>query len=261
MTKRIKRIINCFEYFGLSAFIIIKYIIIQKIHRKRNVKKIIKIKCKKTGNSPFYIRPYTTDLNVLKNILFKDGEYDFIYDKEYLPIIKKAKVVIDAGANIGVFSRMVLEINNNMNVIAIEPENNNFDILMKNMSNYNANLIKKGLFNEKCNLKINESPSGEWGFTVSKTKKGESFDVEATSVNDLMNEYKINKIDIIKMDIEGSEYYIFDDSANSWLKKTKVIIIEMHDRKIPGCTNKVMSKMKELGFNYKVYNENYVFYK
>lgn len=261
MIKKIKKIINYFKCFGSSAFKIIKYIIIQKIHKRNNIKKIIKIKSKKTGINPFYIRPYTTDLIILKRILFKNGEYDFIYDKEYLSVIKKAKVIIDAGANIGVFSRMVLEINNNLNVIAIEPEDNNFDMLIKNTSNYKANLIKKGLFNEKCNLKINESPSGEWGFTVTKTKKGEKFDVEAISVNDLLKDYNIKEIDILKMDIEGSEYYVFDDSANSWLEKTKIIIIEMHDRKVPWCTLSVMSKMKELGFKYRIFCENYVFYK
>ena len=77
----------------------------------------------------------------------------------------------------------------------------------------------------------------------------------------MLKDYNIKEIDILKMDIEGSEYYVFDDSANSWLEKTKIIIIEMHDRKVPWCTLSVMSKMKELGFKYRIFCENYVFYK
>ena len=76
-----------------------------------------------------------------------------------------------------------------------------------------------------------------------------------------MNDYNIDEIDIIKMDIEGSEFYVFYELSDIWLKKTKILIIEMHDRKIPGCSKKVLAKMKKLGFIYKIYSENYIFYK
>ena len=66
---------------------------------------------------------------------------------------------------------------------------------------------------------------------------------------------------MIKIDIEGSEYYVFDNTSDSWLKKTKMVIIEFHDRTIPGCSKRVLDKMEKLGFKHKIYNENYVFYK
>ena len=65
MIKNNKKVI---KFLNLMTFKIIKYIIIQKIHKRNNIKKIIKIKSKKTGINPFYIRPYTTDLIILKKI-------------------------------------------------------------------------------------------------------------------------------------------------------------------------------------------------
>lgn len=256
----IKKIRDYFSSFGIYAFRIIKYIFILKLHKIKNTNKITHIKNYKTGSKPFYIRPYTTDLKIVKKILIKNGEYDFIYDKEYINFIKNSKVIIDAGSNIGVFSRMIHELNSSAKIIAIEPETNNFNILNKNIDESYI-CLKKGLFNEKCNLKVNSSPGGEWGFTVSKTKDGEEYDIEAISINDIIKEYKIKEIDLIKIDIEGSEYYVFDNTSDSWLKKTKMVIIEFHDRTIPGCSKRVLDKMEKLEFKHKIYNENYFFYK
>ena len=41
---------------------------------------------------------------------------------------------------------------------------------------------------------------------------------------------KKNSIDILKIDIEGAEKELFMDNYKTWLGKTKVIVIELHDR-------------------------------
>ena len=77
--------------------------------------------------------------------------------------------------------------------------------------------------------------TGEWGFTVSECSR-EDADVRAFSIPGIMKKYGFPYIDILKMDIEGSEYEIFKDKkCLEWLPLVKVLIIETHDRKIPGC--------------------------
>jgi hypothetical protein len=48
-----------------------------------------------------------------------------------------------------------------------------------------------------------------------------------------MEECKVNKIDIFKIDIEGSEKEVFGDTS-AWIEKVDSIIIELHEQLQPG---------------------------
>ena len=38
---------------------------------------------------------------------------------------------------------------------------------------------------------------------------------------------------VFKMDIEGSEFFLFQQ--NDWLEKTSILVVELHERIISGC--------------------------
>ena len=254
-----KKIKYYFSYMGLSSIKVLFLILIIKISHIKNDKKTIKIKNKTTGTDNLIIRPYTTDLKLVKQLLINKGEYDFLYNPEYKEY-KDSKIVIDAGANIGIFSRMIGEICKDAIIIAIEPEEKNFELMKKNLNKEKYICKKNGLWNKNSKLIVEPSETGEWGFTVKETTKKE-YDVLGIGINDLMKEYNIDYIDILKIDIEGSEYEVFDESCDKWIDKVKLIIIELHDRKIKWCSLKVMEEMKKHNFDYRIYNENYVFFK
>lgn len=249
------------HYFYNLGFDSIKFIWVflrRKLLINGSKKKVIKIKSKKTGEKNLIIRPYTTDFVVAKKMLLENGEYDFLYKSEY-DWIKKSKIIIDAGANIGVFSRIIREINKDAFIVAIEPEKDNYQILKDNLTYDNCDCIQKGLWNKKCNLIINPSETGEWGFTVSETKK--KGDIEAIGISDILEKYNFKHIDILKIDIEGSEYEVFDETCEEWIEKVTMFIIEFHDGKKEGCSKRILEKMKKHGFKQKKHNENYVFIK
>ena len=259
MIKKIKNYTkNLGMYYGIKMLF---FNILSKISKRNNDVFNIQIRTKKTGKDNFYIRPFTTDRYLVNNLLLDNGEYDFIYDKLY-DLIKKSNVIIDAGACIGMFSRMINKICKKSTIIAIEPETNNFNLLVKNTKKYNNIICKKnGLWNKKCNLIVEESSSGSWGFTVKESKNDEKYDIEAISMEDIINQYKIDIIDILKLDIEGSEVEVFDKNCERWLNKVKVCIIEFHERKRPKSSKKIINIMKKNNFDYYIYTENYVFIK
>lgn len=49
-----------------------------------------------------------------------------------------------------------------------------------------------------------------------------------------MQENHLNFVDLLKMDIEGSEKEVFEDS-DRWIEKVGVIAIELHEEIRPGC--------------------------
>lgn len=71
----------------------------------------------------------------------------------------------------------------------------------------------------------------------------------------------MDKIDILKIDIEGSEYEVFDENAEKWISNVSLLLIELHDRIKPWCAYRVFHIMKKSGFSYQIYGDTYVFYK
>lgn len=58
--------------------------------------------------------------------------------------------------------------------------------------------------------------------------------VPAMTIDKIMKNYSLSKIDILKVDIEGAEKEVFSDTL-SWIEKVDSIIIELHERMKKGC--------------------------
>jgi hypothetical protein len=54
-------------------------------------------------------------------------------------------------------------------------------------------------------------------------------------MDDLVNMYNLETIDILKIDIEGAEKELFTYNYENWLQKVRCIVIELHDLYRPGC--------------------------
>jgi len=176
----------------------------------------------------------SSDLNVFAQI--------YLY-KEYQPLVETFQKnfpneqklnILDAGSNIGLTSVFLNHYFPNSNFITIEPDDSNFENVSYNLE---ANGIKKaiqikgGLWSKNTNLKIVNDfrDQNDWSFRVEETS--EETDLKAFSINYLLDKYNFNYIDILKMDIEGSEKEVLV-SANtdtSYLSKTKCVAIEIHD--------------------------------
>jgi hypothetical protein len=61
------------------------------------------------------------------------------------------------------------------------------------------------------------------------------FSEPSISVADLMRSFDLDHIDVLKLDIEGSEKEVFEDSAE-WIDRVSAIAIELHDRFKSGCS-------------------------
>lgn len=255
---------NLFDQLGIinSA----KYVCYQRILQSlRYKKKEWKLKIKFLGKKVI-VRPATTDFELIGEF-FLNGAVNvdsvFQYDIDFTDKIQgDVKYIIDGGANIGFFSLLYHRMFPNATIVAIEPEDDNFRILQRNTEEINnIKLIQGGVWNKNCYLRVEPSKTGSWGFTVKECAEKEA-DVNAYSIKNIMEQYGLPFIDILKMDIEGSEFYVFDDDkCNEWLGKVKCLIIECHDDKVAGCEDIVYKRMRDLDYRYEVVGENIVFYK
>ena len=81
--------------------------------------------------------------------------------------------------------------------------------------------------------------------------------IEAISIDHIKNEFGLDEIDIVKIDIEGSEEQVFLNDPD-WLQKVKLIFCEIHEMMKPGLTNKIKTVLMPT-FDCCIHGEYHVF--
>jgi len=171
------------------------------------------------------------ELQILSDI-FEGREYS-----DYFPFYKKV-TIIDIGAHYGYFSIFANKNTNNQSTIfAIEPSIMNFE---KMTSNINENKIENiitlncavGTKNENAKLYIGNTSNNSLIRDYSLLKKEKSIEeIEIKTLDTIISENKIEKIDFMKMDCEGSEYLILENMSTQTFDKISTISMEFHDLK------------------------------
>jgi FkbM family methyltransferase len=173
---------------------------------------------------PIFLRRFSSDISIF-NAIFNDLEYDF-------PVVFTPKYIIDCGANIGLTSLFLKLKYSESTIIAIEPESSNYEVLKKNLVNYSdIKTVNAGVWSSTAMLQIVGSSSTGWDVetVISNGEINEGQTIKAISISDLMDEFEFEHIDILKIDIEGSERQLFNENYEQWLPKTKILVIELHD--------------------------------
>lgn len=177
------------------------------------------------------IRMPSSDAWVFKQV-FIDEEYKFQTKKD-------PNVIVDAGANVGYASIYFASLFPNAKIIALEPENNNYALLCENVKKYkNIIPVQGALWCESTKINICDEGLGEWGFmtfSIDNAKKNIEHLVDAYTVDSLMEKYELSKIDILKIDIEGAEKEVFENTEK-WINSVDSLIVELHDRMKDGCS-------------------------
>jgi FkbM family methyltransferase len=202
---------------------------------------------------PVRLRNNTTDITVFYQV-FLAKSYELNYRIE-------PKFIIDCGANIGLATVFFKNKFPNAKVIAIEPEDSIFKLLQENTQKYNdVHCVKSGIWDKSANLIIKESNDGNWVFTVEEVDYENESTIAAISITEIMKKYKIDTIDILRIDIEGSEKEVFENNFEYWLSKTKVLIIELHDGLKAGASKSFFIAITKYNFVMSRKGENLIFH-
>lgn len=177
---------------------------------------------------PLKLRGNTSDSLVFKQI-FIDSEY------EPLSGMEGVEVVLDCGANVGYSAAWFLSNFSNCEVIAVEPEESNFQALKENLKPFGSRVkvLNAAIWSKNTKLQLTRSDmSGfhEWAWQVTDSVEKNARWIPAMSVPYLIKKYGINRVSILKMDIEGAEAVVFSEpTAKQWIENVDSIAIELHD--------------------------------
>lgn len=185
------------------------------------------------NNQKILIANNSSDAQVFEQIYLNE-EYGSILK---LLIEKKIEptLMIDAGANIGLTSLYFKSHFPDLRIITLEPSESTFNRLTQNiqLNNYSKVInVNKGLWSKSTKLKADRTfrDGEDWSFRLVEAGPTEQPFFESTCVQDIISEFSLDKIDFLKIDIEGGEDNVFAYGCDiTWLDKVLVIAIEIHD--------------------------------
>ena len=183
-------------------------------------------------------RPFPhSDLEVLTQVMLKQ-EYGFAVQWiRNRKMQEDALRIIDAGANVGYTSLYFLSAFRRASLIAIEPDTANYKMLESNLrccqSPSSVETLQAALLS-RPGISVTIDRQGgdkkDWSFSVTPTLT--STGVSSITVGELLVRSGWEQIDILKIDIEGSEADVFSEQADlSYLQRTRLVMVEIHDDK------------------------------
>lgn len=163
--------------------------------------------------------------------IFKLREY-----RQAEEVIKNSdKVILDIGAHAGFFTLYCRALNTKTRIICVEPEPKNVKFLNEHLKInkiQNTEVEPSALAEKTDKRELFVSPDSSFHFLLTEGEKTDSkITVDCLSLKDLCKKYRIDSIDIIKMDIEGGEYELLKCWTEEEWAMIDNIIMEYHDYK------------------------------
>ncbi len=176
-----------------------------------------------------------SDAMVLEQVLARE-EYRTVTDffKVNFPATGKLNI-IDAGANVGYSSVFFLHEFPAASIACVEPDSKNVAMLQKNISCFisskQARIFQNGLMSEDGRNIVTTKDfrdGKDWSVSVTETDK--ESELKSITVAEIRNQMGWEEVDILKIDIEGAERFVFDEAANlDYLQNVKTVAVEIHD--------------------------------
>lgn len=141
-------------------------------------------------------------------------------------------VVVDVGANISSFGIYISKLNPNKNflIYAFEPHPGNSELAIKNLQRngiYNFELIEKAISDINGHVKFDISGAYD-AFRINEDTD-DFIEVSSVRLSTFCHSRNIQKIDLLKMDIEGGEYDVFKEDIEFIKNNVDKILVEYHN--------------------------------
>ena len=183
------------------------------------------------------------------------GEQQWIIAETPQARIKQGDIVIDAGAHVGVFSDRALR-EGASKVVAFEPDPIQIECLRRNFaSEIEAGkfvLVDKAVWNDvrTITLRVGENNSGMSSLVHART--GAEVEVETTTIDIVVDELRLPRVDVLKLDIEGAEREALAGAAATLKRSRPRLLIDANHR--PDDPTVLPRILRDVHADYKVHN-------
>ena len=164
--------------------------------------------------------------------------------------IRAGDVVIDIGANIGVFAIYAATRAPGVKVYAFEPFPGNISWLRRNAeSSHVANVeVHQRAVGASLGVRFLNVDASNWGLHSLWDRGNEEqrvLSVDCISLDDIMKMDGVKQCDLLKLDCEGGEYEVLYGCAPETLRRVRRIVGEYHEGAHFGGTGKELCRFLE----------------
>ncbi|RAM51557.1 MAG: hypothetical protein C6Y22_10875 [Hapalosiphonaceae cyanobacterium JJU2] len=214
---------------------------------------------KLNNGTKFILETNTLDCQFI-NEMFIDHQYTRLSGFEISP----TDVVIDFGAHKGIFTVFAAQQTYSGRVISYEPSPNTYNFLLENiklnnLKNVTAINSAVGLSDGKKSFYVGEDPGCHMVVSEHPPKNVDANDVISVdeSCFDRIIE-ELDRVDFVKMDVEGVEFEILVNCSKSSLNKIKRIALEYHPES--GSVDSLVEHLEKVGFKTSLWKERRLLY-
>ena len=196
----------------------------------------------------------------VSRMIFENGAYEPQLTSLLLPFIKPGMTVFDIGANIGYYTVLLARrVGHQGAVHAFEINDKVLDVLEENVRMAhltNVTVVKKAITKTTGEAEFFLPREGDEA--EGSLRKSDRYDalsvvkVKTVSIDDYVHEHGIQRVDFIKIDVEGAEYEAFQGATKLLSSKDKPVI--MFEALDSACVNfgvtwyQVVKQVSEFGY-------------
>jgi len=155
-----------------------------------------------------------------------------IYFHHVYPLQAHDEVIVDAGANVGLFACWAAARNPQARIYAVEPSPDNTGRLLEHLRmngvDDRVQLFTYALSSTERTVWLADNPNGSQMRHVTSGPTGGGVTVPALSLGELLARVPHDRVDFLKMDIEGSEYDVLMGTTAEQLSPVRRISFEYH---------------------------------
>lgn len=183
----------------------------------------------------FVFRKYLGDLTIHTDTTYPielemlSGAYDPESQAIVSQFVKPRSCCLDIGANVGALTlAMAKQVGGDGKVYAFEPGLVTFRRLQRNLSlnpTFRETVLplQLGLSDSPGRLFWNEDPNNRGNASLSASGGAP---VEVTTVDDYFRDHPLERLDFVKIDVEGMEYEVLKGGVQTWQKFQPVLYFE-----------------------------------
>lgn len=183
------------------------------------------------GAPPISITGSADDFGVIGAIERAGGQYEPQVMQVLHRLVQPTDVCVDIGANIGVLTLALARFAPQGQVFAFEPGHASFAYLETNIANADATNVSAasmGVYDRTGTLPLQVSASHPGGSYISQTEVHEaaSESIPVTRLDDWVEANAIDRLDVMKLDIEGAELRVIDGARQTLDRFRPVLVVE-----------------------------------
>ena len=189
------------------------------------------------NGQPVWYRPGSSDTELIYKILLKRGtKSEYAIAPQIRAAIGAVHAVVDIGANIGVSCLYLAQLFPGAELFAFEPVPGNFALLERNTRHLGrVHTFPVALGEREGTIDILHSDSGTNFGGFSRFEAGSdtarSISVPMRDARRQIQELGVSGADVMKIDVEGSEWEVLTALGEDFLRRTKYLMGELHGRR------------------------------